>query len=311
MMQSIEAGWFRAGIFLVYKEQGPTGYRLKVCGMSLDVQQGSEPRDRTAAQVRSTGRALWPFRNRSASVDPNNIRDSRFTTQFATLTSLKNFLLAQGVRVRDEDAPLLSFGELNHLRYDEKGRLPTVDEWEQLDKRSLKLFSYLDDGLRKQFELDQAANLIAGLPVVFIVLALVSLGFAIFLVDRTVLLLCYFFWTAFLGAIGAIAFLSMNALSIQKDATFDLANQSLLAVRIVLGALFGVVLSIPFGFYSFITFCDSIRGTPALGVAKFSLEGALLLLPFVLGFSTSLVILVLNNFVESITVFFGGGRGSR
>jgi hypothetical protein len=40
------------------------------------------------------------------------------------------------------------------------------------------------------------------------------------------------------------------------------------------------------------------------------LEAALLLLPFVLGFSTSLVILVLSKFVESITVFFGGGRGA-
>ena len=278
--------------------------------MSLDVQQGGELRDRTAAQLWSSGRSLWLFRHRSAPVvDPNNIRDSRFTTQFATLASLKTFLLAQGVRIRDEDAPLLSFGELNHLRYNENGRLPTVDEWEQLDKRSLKLFSYLDDGLRKRFELKQAADLIAGLAVVFILLALASLMAAVFVIDHLILLGCYFVWTACLGAIGAIAFLSMNALSIQRDVTFDLANKSLLAVRIVLGSLFGVVLSIPFGFYSFVTFCESIRGTTALGVAKFSLEGAVLLLPFALGFSTSLVILVLNKFVESITVFFGGGRG--
>ena len=94
--------------------------------------------------------------------------------------------------------------------------------------------------------------------------------------------------------------------------TFDVRNKSLLAVRIVLGALFGVVLSIPFGFSSFITFGESIaRGTPAQnGAANFSLEGALLLLPFVFGFSTSLVILVLNRFVESITIFFGGRSGS-
>jgi hypothetical protein len=66
----------------------------------------------------------------------------------------------------------------------------------------------------------------------------------------------------------------------------------------------------PFGFYSFVTFWESIaQGTPAHGAANFSFETALVLLPFVLGFSTSLVILVLNRFVESITVFFGG-RGS-
>jgi TRAP-type uncharacterized transport system fused permease subunit len=60
-----------------------------------------------------------------------------------------------------------------------------------------------------------------------------------------------------------------------------------------------------------VTFWEAIaRGTPAHGAANFSFEAALFLLPFVLGFSTSLVMLVLNRFVESITVFFGGRRGS-
>jgi len=286
--------------------------------MSLDVRPSGDPRDETAARAPSTRRCLCFFQRRSPSVnDPNAIRDSRFTNQFATLTSLKTLLLTQGVRIREEDAPLLSFGKLNHLRYDEKGRLPTLDEWEQLDKHSQRLFGYLDEGLRKRFELSQTANLIAGLPVLFIfvallLVALLSLTTAMFAVDRNLLLLgCYFFWAALLGAIGAIAFLSMNALAIQKDITFDLANKSLLAVRIVLGSLFGVFLSMPFGFYSFVTFWESIaHGTPAPGAANFSFEAALLLLPFVLGFSTSLVILVLNRFVESITVFFGGRRGS-
>ena len=170
----------------------------------------------------------------------------------------------------------------------------------------------MDEGLRKRFELSQTANLIAGLPVLLIILALLSLIAAIFVGDRLSDLVCYFLWTGFLGAIGAIAFLSVNTLSIQQDVTFDLTNKSLLAVRIVLGSLFGVVLSIPFGFSSFITFCESVaHGTPVqVGAANFSLEGALLLLPFVLGFSTSLVILVLNRFVKSITVFFGGRHGS-
>jgi hypothetical protein len=118
-----------------------------------------------------------------------------------------------------------------------------------------------------------------------------------------------------LGAIGAIAFISMNALSIQNDVTFELTNWSLLAVRIVLGSLFGAVLSIPFGFESFVNFVETItRAVPALGSANsivgISLQSALLLLPFILGFSTSLVILVLNRFVESLAVFFGERRGS-
>jgi hypothetical protein len=194
----------------------------------LDVQPSGEPRDQTAAPGPSTGRSFCIFQRRSTpDDDPNAIRDSRFINQFATLTSLKTLLLTQGVHIRAEDAPLLSFGMLNHLRYNEKGRLPTFEEWELLDKHSQTLFGYLDDGLRKRFELSQTANLIAGLPVFFIFVALLSLIAAIFAVDSNVLRLgCYFLWTAFLGAIGAIAFLSMNALSIQKDVTFDLTNKT-------------------------------------------------------------------------------------
>ena len=142
----------------------------------------------------------------------SEIRGSR--NQLATLTSLKTLLLTQGVPIREEDVPLLSFGNLSHMGYGEKGRLPTAEEWDQLDERSRKLFSYLDQGLRKRFELSQTANLIAVLPVLLIIAALLSLIAAIFVGDRLSALACYFLWTACLGAIGAIAFLSMNALSI-------------------------------------------------------------------------------------------------
>jgi hypothetical protein len=248
--------------------------------------------------------------------DPNAIRDMRFMSQVGTLTSLKTFLLTEAIEIRAEDAPLISFGVLYQLRYSDDGRLPTLEEWELLDGRSQKLFSYLeDDEIRRRFQLKQTANLIAGLPVALIIAALASLMIATFIVDRNLLLLCYFFWTICLGAIGAIAFLSVNALSIQKDVTFDLTNKSLLAVRIVLGSLFGVVLSIPVGFDSFVTFCESLAfGGSKVGAANnvvsFSLQAVLLLLPFILGFSTSLVILVMNRFVESIAVFFGDRRGS-
>jgi hypothetical protein len=161
--------------------------------MSLDVRPSGDPRDQTAVPAPSTGRSLCFFRWSTPDNDLNAIRDSRFINQFANLTSLKILLLTRGVHIREEDVPLLSFGMLNHLRYSEKGRLPTVEEWEQLDKHSQKLFSYLDDGLRKQFELSQTANLIAGLPVLFIFgallfVALLSLITAIFAVDHNLLL---------------------------------------------------------------------------------------------------------------------------
>jgi hypothetical protein len=282
--------------------------------MSFDAPPSGEPVTRRSTVSKPWVLSRW-FLGRDKDPkanDANAIGDMRFMGQLALLTSVKNFLVTEAVKVRDEDAPLFSFGSLNQLRYFEKGRLPTVEEWELLDKRALKLFSYLDDGLRKRFQLIQTANLIAGVPVLFIILALISLSVATFLVDRSQLLVTYFFWTICLGALGSIAFLSMNALSIQNDMTFDLTNKSLLWVRIVLGSLFGLVLSIPFGFEGFVSFCGSIAKNTDIGgtnsVPAFGLQGALLLLPFILGFSASLVMLVLNRFVESIAVFFGDRR---
>jgi Sec-independent protein secretion pathway component TatC len=116
-------------------------------------------------------------------------------------------------------------------------------------------------------------------------------------------------WLASLGAVGSIAFIGMNALAVQDDATFDLTNHRLIVLRIALGALFGVVLTLPFGFKDFLDFVVGLRSPVdaakipnGSGVAT---QSVLLLLPFILGFSTPLVIMILNQFVEAVQSFFG------
>jgi hypothetical protein len=234
------------------------------------------------------------------------------------LRTLKTFLLTEAVKISPEDAPLFFFGKLNHLRRDDKGRLPTDEEWDILDKHSHKLFAYLlDDDLKKRFRLKQSTDLIAGLAVVFILLASVSLVFAVSLIpDRFAMFITYWLWTVSLGALGALGFLSVNALSPHREVPFDLTNRGLLAVRIVSGALFAFVMSIPVGFDNFVTFRESIaNGISAQGAANtavaFGLQAMLLLLPFILGFSTSVVMLVMNRLVESLAVFFGDSRLGR
>jgi hypothetical protein len=73
-------------------------------------------------------------------------------------------------------------------------------------------------------------------------------------------------------------------------------------LRIVLGALFGLVLSLPFGIEGFRTFVAILKDH---GKREFSTSAIQLLLPFVFGFSTSLVIMVLNRLVDSVNAFFG------
>jgi hypothetical protein len=101
---------------------------------------------------------------------------------------------------------------------------------------------------------------------------------------------------------------------VQEDITFDLTNRRLMILRVVLGGLFGLVLTLPFGFQDFLNFCSNIGGAIPLHEKpgdtvkpsdSVTWQAVTLLMPFVLGFSTSLVILVLNQLVDGIQAFFG------
>jgi hypothetical protein len=74
------------------------------------------------------------------------------------------------------------------------------------------------------------------------------------------------------------------------------------------GALFGVILTLPFGFEDFLDFVVELRSSGAtdssIGSGE-ATQSVLLLLPFVVGFSTPLVIMIPNQFVEAVQRFFG------
>ena len=111
-----------------------------------------------------------------------------------------------------------------------------------------------------------------------------------------------------LGAIGASASIGMNALSVQEDATFDISNGKFLWLRLLLGALLGTMLTFPWAFPVFQAFVRGLLASPAaeVDIQQEQFKQALwLLMPFVLGFSTSLVILVLSRAVEAVQTFFG------
>ena len=98
----------------------------------------------------------------------------------------------------------------------------------------------------------------------------------------------------------------MNALTVQEDATFDITNPKLIGLRVVLGVVFGVVLTLPYGFGPFFKFVqDLMSNKTAEPASALALKSVLLLLPFVLGFSTTLVIMVLNRCIDAIRAFFG------
>lgn len=234
----------------------------------------------------------------------NDINDIRFVDDLEKLKQLRSFLIEQAVPLGPTEVTL-NFGSLNLLRYRPNGRTPRLDEWTTLEELTQELFRHLSEPLRRRFLYSNLPWWVAQVAVVLGCLALTSLVFCTFLSPRLILPF-YLLWLASLGAVGSLAFMGMNALAVQDDATFDLSSGKLLVLRIALGALFAVVLTLPFGFHGFIEFVGllSLRIERPLDEG-IKLESLLLLLPFVLGFSTSVVIMILNQFVEATQSFFG------
>ena len=240
------------------------------------------------------------------------INDPQFMDDLEQLKLLRSFLVQQAVPLKQGETAM-SFGTLNRLRRARgitmAGRSPTLAEWEELEKNTQELYSHLNESLRRRFLYGQipawVTQTAAGLGVV----SLLAMFGAFSFIDVSYVLACYMLWLASLGAVGSIAFIGMNALAVQDDATFDLTNHRLIVLRIALGALFGVVLTLPFGFKEFVDFVSALHQPyvdkpPGSADTKIA-QSVLLLLPFVLGFSTPLVIMILNQFVEAVQSFFG------
>jgi hypothetical protein len=239
---------------------------------------------------------------------PDDISDEQFIKDLRKLKELRSFLIEQAVQLQPTESASISFGKLNLLRFRDDGRVPNVEEWELLETLTQELFRHLSEPLRRRFLYSRTPGWFAPLVMVLGCVAIASLIICTVVWgagDYARIIPLFIAWVGSLGAIGSVAFIGMNALSVQDDATFDLGNNRLLILRIVLGGLFGIVLTLPFGFQSFTKFIASLMEGGAAASSGNGLESTMLLLPFVLGFSTSLVIMVLNQFVEAIQSFFG------
>jgi hypothetical protein len=254
--------------------------------------------------------------NRGTSTPDRNlaINEATFCNYIKRLKDLHNFLYEEAVPINPSDSAALEMGNLSALYYHVEGREPTSQEWNQVERQTQAIFLLLTPALRKKYLMGGTPWTVAWTPVYLLAVAAASLVFAVASVKSgwaiSWILPVYLIWLATLGAVGALAFIGMNALSIQDDITFDLTNNRLLLLRVALGALFAVVLTLPFGYKEFITFCDGLASPFSKpdanpGTSVLTLQAVFLMLPFVLGFSTSLVILILNQLVEAVQTFFG------
>jgi len=246
--------------------------------------------------------------------DPaSSIKDEIFCRHLGRLKQLQEFLYQEAVPIDSAMSSALTMGDLSELHFHPKGRMATADEWGKVEKRTQAILSFLTPALRRKYLMGGTPWMVAWLPLYFLCLAILSLVFAMVVMNATdwpeySLFIVYLVWLLSLGAIGASASIGMNALSIQDDITFDLTNLRLMSLRVALGALFGVVLSLPFGYPEFLIFCkiawkpSQFYDPKTVSVVE---QAVFLLLPFIFGFSTSLVIMVLTQLADGVQAFLG------
>ncbi len=269
----------------------------------------------------------------------NSVSDDRFWMQLTQVRTLKLFLFQESVSFKEEDLPKIGLESLDAIRFNIFGRSPTVDEWSLLDAKQSALSSYLDIRLRWKLRLSRMRKYYTTLPVVFLfgsVFALALGSYQSIFRDRlgqeTTLVLysaAVVLWNLALAGLGACAFLGTTMISetarmntnvragnvtagVPPDSDFDLSDRDLIWTRVVVGILFGFLLGLPLSAGS-LTFVEEQIIAGDIRNTKINSELAqnitMILLPFVFGFSTTLVLGIMERLMSAIRAMFGiGGK---
>jgi len=251
------------------------------------------------------------------------INDKRFIDQLNEIFELKKFLFEEKVSFKSDQLGSIDLGSLNNLEFGRHGRLPSDNEWKLLDQKLLNLSSHLDDEMRQRLNIRRLAPFFGPIPLtLLLVAALMTLGYAIypqipFLTSGSLSYnACYYIteiiWTITQGGLGACAYFGIQVAtkggsgkpSTLLKSSFEIIDPNILKIRIILGALFAFILGIPFSLRGLGTIYD-LMTNPDSSSKTISLDIALTLVPFLLGFSTNLVLAIFDRLIESVRTFFG------
>jgi hypothetical protein len=131
--------------------------------------------------------------------------------------------------------------------------------------------------------------------------------------DAVWLVLLYFLWLVSNGGLGSVASIGLDEMSDKRNSSLSGSHLHPI-LRIVLGSLFAVVIMLPFGYENFIGLCYQLvtgfpmQPDPSLGggtAGSISIGQILAtIMPFVLGYNTTLVISILDQVTNSAQTFF-------
>jgi hypothetical protein len=250
----------------------------------------------------------------------DGISDRRFAAQLEAIQKLKQFMFDEKVLLQADILESINLGSLNNLKYAPNGRLPTEDEWKALDQKLAGLAPLLTPALRWKLRIRELRFFFITVPIFFMgttVIATFSLVLLITFVERTSLffvapyVIAFLLWTLSQGALGACAFLcvsaTVHALKERSGSTplypaIDVTDENILSIRVILGALFALLIALPIGGRSIVTVYDAFLETHPIPPVE---DWITVLVPFMFGFSTPLVLAILNRIVGGIGSLFG------
>jgi len=274
---------------------------------------------------------------RSAGINQPDISDTfvnsaRLVAYISEAAKIKEFLFKEKVILSQEQIKATDLADLNNLSFKQDGRHPTLAEWREIDEKYAALVSCLDAPLRRKFRVRELSFFFGRLPLSLLVTcSLVTIiyfsydklikpntfaGTFIFLVLTVV-------WTISQGALGACASLGTSVMSTRTvevtsakgsegkpsaaSDEIDVTDLNILRIRIVIGSLFAFLIGLPFSSRALnvilkLMFEQAPEGQATAIDLK---ELSIVLIPFLVGFSTSFVLAVLNRVIASLQILLG------
>ena len=267
------------------------------------------------------------FTRQAGKISDSFVNDRHLLDQVHRINAIKQFLIEEKVCFDADKLSSIDLSSLNKLKYHPFGRSPTKEEWNLLDTIYCSLVKYLSPDLKRKMRIQELSFYFGPLPMIFFFIALTSTGLwleswdilanwsdAPFNVVWTGLVLI---WSVSQGGLGACAFLGTSAIiqtrkeskggdpppANDHDSEFsDITDRNFLKIRIIMGCLFGFLLGLPFADVSLNTMYNALSGPNNKPTAE---DIAMLLVPFLVGFSTNLVLTIVNRVVSAIQTMFG------
>lgn len=234
---------------------------------------------------------------------PLHINDLRFYFRAKRLVRMRDFLLQEGIKID----PALRIDDLSRLSYRPFGDPVSDQQWHRSEDLLSLLSSLLPPGSRSRFRATDALYDIIVLGVVGVIMLVMSLYRAAwvwyrssdFTPDQTFNnnFFYYTVWVVVLGFLGSLSFIIINALLVTNDAKFDISNRKFVYMRLLLGVILSSVIAFPFTWYPYRDFVDYLGMTEPDANLNFTDDlGNIMriMLPFILGFSTTFGISILT-----------------